>query len=189
MEPIILKELLSTIAENINLMFQKSSTPQDSTTPAVRPDFENDYMCMISLANTKYQGQMVVGFPETVVNDMLGEVMQLASTPSESAQLLKASLGELLNTVAGTYTQTQPLLDAYECLDLSTPSVYEKSETPFFCKSDGLIGHLEYHSGGKINIYISITPYLTVEKSDDGEEFDIDSFLGGDDLDDLLSGL
>ncbi|MCM8526632.1 MAG: hypothetical protein NE327_08960 [Lentisphaeraceae bacterium] len=189
MESIIAKELLEALSENINLMFQKESTPQDDIVTSLRPDFENDYICMISLANQKFQGQLVVGFPESVVNDMLAEVMLLASNPVESAQLLKASLGELLNTVAGAYAQKEPLLTSYECLDLSTPSVYEKNEVPFFCKSEGLTGKLGYSTGESINAYISINPYLTMDKGDEGDDFDIGSFLDGDDLDDLLSGL
>jgi hypothetical protein len=189
MESIIAKELLETMSENINLMFLKPSTPQDDIVTAMRPDFENEYICMISLANQKFQGQLVVGLPTPVVNDMLSEVMQLASTPLESAQLLKASLGELLNTVAGAYTQKNPLLEKYESLDLSTPSVYEKNEAPFFCKSEGLSGTVKYHTGELINIYISINPYLTMDKGKDDTEFDIGSFLDGDDLDSLLSGL
>ncbi|MCM8540170.1 MAG: hypothetical protein NE328_07825 [Lentisphaeraceae bacterium] len=189
MESIIAKELLETISENINLMFLKSSMPQDDISVALRPDFENEYICMISLANQKFQGQLVVGLPDSVVKDMLSDVMQLVSNPVESAQLLKAALGELLNTVAGTYAQKAPLLENYECLDLSTPSVYEISEVPFFCKSDGLTGTVKYHTGELINVYISINPYLTMDKGDDSEEFDIENFLDGDDLDSLLSGL
>ena len=190
MEPIIAKELLEVISENINLMFQKESTPAEDVTSSLRPDFTDDYMCMISLANQKFQGQMVVGFPESVVNDMLAEVMQLASNPVESAELLKASLGELLNTASGAYAQRGPLLEAYECLDLSTPSVYTKDSVPFFCKSDGFCGKLNYANGANINVYISINAYLSLEKDEsDGDDFDLGSFLDGDDLDDLLSGL
>ena len=63
-----------------------------------------------------------------------------------------------------------------------------ESDVPFFCKSEGLTGSLTYHNGESINVYISINPYLTMDKNDD-EDFDIGSFLDGDDLDDLLSGL
>lgn len=189
MEPIIAKELLEVIADNINLMFQKQSTPVEDVTSVLRPDFTDDFMCMISLANQKFQGQMVVGFPASVVNDMLAEVMQLASNPVESAELLKASLGELLNTASGAYAQRGPLLEAYECLDLSTPSVYNKDSVPFFCKSEGFSGRLSYPTGGSINVYISINAYLSLEKEKGAEEFDLGSFLDGDDLDDLLSGL
>ena len=91
MESIIAKELLETISENINLMFLKSSMPQDDISVALRPDFENEYICMISLANQKFQGQLVVGLPDSVVKDMLSDVMQLVSNPVESAQLLKAA--------------------------------------------------------------------------------------------------
>lgn len=189
MELIIAKELLQTLSKNIDLMFQKSSSPRETISQAMRPEFENDYMCMISLANQKFQGQMVVGIPSAVVNDMLAEVMQLATNPVESAQLLKSSLGELLNTVAGEYTQTEPLLEQYEVLDLSTPSVYEKQEVPFFCKSEGLQGIVSYHDNKEIEVYISISPYLTMNKSGECDDFDIGSFLDGDDLDDLLSGL
>ena len=189
MEPIIAKVLLEVISDNMNLMFHKKPTPGSTVEKALRPDFENDYMCMISLANQKYQGQMVVGFPKNVADDMLKDVMQLASSKEEAALLLKASLGELLNTAAGTFAQKKPLLDTYDSLDLSTPSVYEKSEVPFFCKSEGLIGQLTYFTGEVLNCYISISPYLSLEKSDDEEDFDIGSFLDGDDLDDLLNGL
>jgi len=189
MEPIIAEVLLEVISENINLMFQKRATPGSTVEHALRPDFENDFMCMISLANQQYQGQMVVGFPKRVVDDMLEEVMQLASCPEESKLLLKASLGELLNNAAGFYAQRAPLLKAYDSLDLSTPNVYEKSEVPFFCKSEGFIGQLTYSSGDMINCYISISPYLFLNKSDDDDSFDIGSFLAGDDLDDLLNGI
>lgn len=188
MEPIIAKELLEVLSENIQLMFQKESTPTAEIKSTIRPEFENDYMCMISLANQQFQGQMVVGFQNKTVNLMLEEVMQLASNATEASQLLKASLGELLNTVAGAYAQRQPLLDAYESLDLSTPSVYTREDVPFFCKSDGFCGSLKFPNGENINCYISVSPYILVEKSDD-EEFDIGSFLEGDDLDDLLNGL
>ena len=189
MELIIAKELLKAISNNINLMFQKTSLPQEEISTSLRPDFENDYMCMISLANQTFQGQMIVGIPKIVVDNLLSEVMQLASNPEESAQLLKSSLGELMNIVAGEFTQKEPLLAAYDSLDLSTPSVYEKSNVPFFCKSEGLTGSLTYHNDESINVYISINPYLTMDKNDDDEDFDISSFLDGDDLDDLLSGL
>jgi len=191
MEPIIAIELLEVMSENINLMFQRESTPAADTNSALRPDFTDDYMCMISLANQKFQGQMVVGFPESVVNDMLAEVMQLASNPVESAELLKASLGELLNTVSGAFAQRAPLLEAYECLDLSTPSVYSKDSTPFFCKSEGFCGKLNYSNGDVINVYISVNPYMSMDKdnSTGGDDFDLEDFLGGDDLDDLLNGL
>ena len=191
MEPIIAKELLEVISENINLMFQKESTPAEDVATVMRPDFTDDYMCMISLANQKFQGQMVVGFPESVVNDMLAEVMQLASNPVESAELLKASLGELLNTVSGAYAQRSPLLEAYECLDLSTPSVYSKDSVPFFCKSEGFSCKLNYANKQTVNIYISINAYMSLDKEDSsgGDDFDLDDFLDGDDLDDLLSGL
>ena len=43
--------LLEALSKNINLMFQKDSSPVDQISPALRPDFEEDYMCMISLAN------------------------------------------------------------------------------------------------------------------------------------------
>lgn len=189
MELIIAKELLQTISDNLNLMFQKDSLVQDNISTSLRPEFEEDYMCMISLANQKFQGQMIVGIPSAVVNDMLSDVMRLASNPIESEQLLKASLGELLNTVAGDYTQKEPMLKTYDCLDLSIPSVYERSDVPFFCKSEGLTGSLNYHNGETINVYISINLYLTLEKDENEEDFDIGSFLDGDDLDDLLSGL
>ena len=188
MESIIAKELLKAFSENINLMFQKQSTHVEKVSSTLRPEFSDDFMCMISLANQKFQGQMVVGFPESIVNDMLAEVMQLASNPIESAELLRASLGELLNTVAGAYAQREPLLEAYECLDLSTPSVYTKESVPFFCKSEGFCGKLEYESGKALNVYISINAYLSFEK-EEGNDFDLESFLDGDDLDDLLNGL
>lgn len=188
MEQIIAQELLEVLAENIQLMFQKYASPTSNIENTQRPEFENDFMCMISLANQQFQGQMVVGFQNDTVNDMLEEVMQLASNETEASQLLRASLGELLNTVAGAYAQQTPLLDAYDSLDLSTPSVYTKEDVPFFCKSDGFCGSLSYPNGEKINCYISISPYISVEKSD-GDEFDISSFLEGDDLDDLLNGL
>ena len=187
MENNILATMLYSLSENIELMFQRKSTPDSTFTNGSRPDFTDGYLGMISLANQTCQGQMVIGLSESTVEDLLSEVMQLVSTPEEAKELVKASLGELLNTVSGAFTQQENVLEKYQSLDLSTPMIWTKEDTPYFCKSDGLNGALTYHNGESIHVFLAINPYKVFESSDNSGSSGSD-FLG-DDLDDLLSGL
>ena len=185
MEQEVFEDLLDSISTNIQLMFNAETSPVPESHVSQRPDFENDFICMISLANQSFQGQLVIGFNEKTVNTILAEVMTLVSTEEEKFELLRASLGELLNTIGGDFAQKESARKAYEWLDLSTPSVWEKNCAPFFCKSEGLSGKLMF-GDDDINTYLTVSPYKILTNSDDG--IDISDFLD-DDLDDLLSGL
>jgi len=186
MKPEILKTLLTCFSSNLELMFNKKTSPLEEVNTAMRPELEDDYICAISLANQAFQGQIVAGFSDSMVNSMLEEIMGLVSTEEEAKELIQASLGELLNTVGGDFAQCETATAVYEWLDLSTPSVSSGSDRPFFCKSEGLAGQIQFNDS-KANIYITISAYRILEPSDD-KGVDISDFLD-DDLDDLLSGL
>lgn len=189
MEKEILATMLGTLSENMELMFQKKSTLSGDFIECSRPEFTDGYMGMISLANQSCQGQMVIGMSESIIQDLLQEVMQLVSSPEESKELVKASLGELLNTVSGAFAQDEIVLGKYDSLDLSTPMVWGLGEEPYFCKTEGMSGSLTYHNGETIHLFLAINPYKVFESSDDsGDSSSASDFLG-DDLDDLLSGL
>ena len=75
-------------------------------------------------------------------------------------------------------------------LDLSTPMIWEKDDSPYFCRTEGLSGSLTYDVDKTlIHIFLAINPYKVFESDDsNGDSSDGSDFLG-DDLDDLLSGL
>ena len=79
------------------------------------------------------------------------------------------------------------MLEKYDCLDLSTPTVWEKKENPYFCKTEGWKGQLEYENGELIDVFLSINPYKFFESTSD-PNLNITDFLG-DDLNNLLKDL
>jgi CheY-specific phosphatase CheX len=173
MELNILNKMLETIAENLQLMFQKDAIPQPEHRECNRPDFEDDFIGMISLANQSHQGQLIISISRSAVNDILEEVMSLVSTPEEESEMRTASLGELLNTVSGAFAEKPEVTAAFEHLDL----------TPYFCRSEGLAGHLLY-GDSKINVFLSINPYKVFQSEEaSSDSLDLSSFLDGDDLD------
>ncbi|MCM8535651.1 MAG: chemotaxis protein CheX [Lentisphaeraceae bacterium] len=189
MEKEVLTKMLETLSENLELMFQKKTTPTTEFNECNRPDFNDEYMGMISLANQSNQGQMIISMSKTAVEDMLAEVMQLVSTPEEAHEMVKASLGELLNTVSGAFAQNEEVLAKYECLDLSTPMIWEKDDSPYFCRTEGMSGHLIYENDKtNVNVFLAINPYKVFDATPAATDDSSSDFLG-DDLDDLLSGL
>ena len=186
MKPEILKTLLSCFSTNLELMFNQKTATREEVKDSMRPDLESDYICAISLANQAFQGQIVAGFSDAQVKSMLAEVMGLVSTEEEAQELIQASLGELMNTIGGDFAQRDNVTADYQWLDLSTPTVSTGSDRPFFCKSEGMAGRLDFN-GESLQIYLTVSAYRILEQSAD-EGVDISDFLD-DDLDDLLSGL
>ena len=187
MEKEILAIVFETLSENMELMFQKKSTPDSNFRICNRPDFSGGFIGTISMANQTCQGQIVICLTEETVEDLLADVMQLVSSPDEVDELVKSSLGELLNIVSGSFVQKEKVYKKYGSLDLSTPIFWNKDESPYFCKADGAIGSVIYHNGNTIDLFLAVNPYKVFEPSEDCLS-DVTDILG-DDLDDLLNSL
>jgi hypothetical protein len=186
MEQQVFREMLECFKTNIELMFGKKANVCPDCHESMRPDFSDDYICMISLANQSHQGQLVVGFPSLVVEDILSDVTPMVSGEKETTELIHSALRELLNTVCGDFAHNDKVRATYKWLDLGVPCSWNQHNKPFFCKSDGYSGALQYKNE-KINIHVSINPYKILELLE-GEGIDLSEFLD-DDWDEFIAGL
>ena len=148
------------------IMFDCSLTSSSETELCSRPGSKDRFIVLVSLGNANFQGQIVIGFPESVMeSEILNSVLDLAEDEDEKDELIQSSLGELVNTISGEYIVHDELTRKYGDLTLSPPLVWDQTEEscPRFTKSDGCSGRVKSESDSmEINTFFSVNPIKKV---------------------------
>ena len=165
MECEIIEELADSISNNIYLMFdiKSESTGKSSSVPCL--SFSNDFMAAIPLFNKNFNGEIIIGFPKDIVEEMVSDILGLVKDKLSQKFLKLDTIGEILNVAAGRFVVSDAVKKKFSKLSFSTPVVWakDKSNSILGGEAAGRALRIKYRNNQEVNLYLAVSAIVKVE--------------------------